>query len=213
MPSPRRSRRTARLQMSSASFTNYSMRTATPQTWPADWGQTSVGPRTLTTFVRFRGWDAERWQRCQSKARDTVRVNCHGPGTAVLHAERMATNRSCNAERSASATTHLIRGAAEDGLYGMNLADNLTTTAARHPDQPALRFGDPIVSHSAFDQASTRVASVLQQRGFGVGETCSCFGGRCPTASAAHILGSPADRERRDGPRPRPVARHPLPAS
>jgi long-chain acyl-CoA synthetase len=47
----------------------------------------------------------------------------------------------------------------------MNLAQNLTSTAAEHPDRPALRLDDAVLTYAQLDEASARVAGLLRGRG------------------------------------------------
>jgi long-chain acyl-CoA synthetase len=47
----------------------------------------------------------------------------------------------------------------------MNLAQNLTSTAAEHPDRPALRLDDAVLTYAQLDEASARAAGLLRGRG------------------------------------------------
>src|SRR5215217_5528062 len=51
-----------------------------------------------------------------------------------------------------------------------NLATLLTETARRHAQRPALKLDDTTISYEALDEASARVAGLLQQRGVGAGD-------------------------------------------
>lgn len=51
-----------------------------------------------------------------------------------------------------------------------NLAQNLTDTAAAHPDAPALRLGDVTVDYAQLEDQAARVAAALSDRGVGVGD-------------------------------------------
>jgi len=51
-----------------------------------------------------------------------------------------------------------------------NLATLLTDTARRHAQRPALKLDDTTVSYEALDEASARVAGLLQERGVGAGD-------------------------------------------
>ena len=51
----------------------------------------------------------------------------------------------------------------------MNLAANLTRSAAAHPERVAIRMGDQTLDYSALDDASARVAGLLAARGLGPG--------------------------------------------
>ena len=51
-----------------------------------------------------------------------------------------------------------------------NLAHNLTASAQRHPDSPALRINDTLISYAELDEATARVAGLLQARGLEPGD-------------------------------------------
>ena len=51
-----------------------------------------------------------------------------------------------------------------------NLATLLTESAQRHADRPALKLDDTVVTYEALDDASARVAGLLQARGFQTGD-------------------------------------------
>jgi long-chain acyl-CoA synthetase len=58
----------------------------------------------------------------------------------------------------------------DPGRFGddsMNLAENLTLSAAVTPDAPALKLDDLVLSYAALDDASARVAGLLAARGIG----------------------------------------------
>jgi long-chain acyl-CoA synthetase len=52
----------------------------------------------------------------------------------------------------------------------MNLAENLTSTAAEHPDRPALRLDEAELTYAQLDEASARVAGLLHTKGVGRGD-------------------------------------------
>ena len=52
----------------------------------------------------------------------------------------------------------------------MNLATNLVRSAGRHADRPAVRLDDTTLTYRALDDASTRVAGLLRQRGVRAGD-------------------------------------------
>jgi long-chain acyl-CoA synthetase len=52
----------------------------------------------------------------------------------------------------------------------MNLAENLTLTAAEHPDRPALRLDEGELTYAQLDEASARVARLLHTKGLGRGD-------------------------------------------
>ncbi|HEX2807123.1 MAG TPA: AMP-binding protein [Kineosporiaceae bacterium] len=51
----------------------------------------------------------------------------------------------------------------------MNLAANLTRSAAAHPDRVGIRMGERTIDYRALDDASSRVAGLLTARGLGLG--------------------------------------------
>jgi long-chain acyl-CoA synthetase len=51
-----------------------------------------------------------------------------------------------------------------------NLANFLIETAQRHPDRPALRLDDLVVTYDALDHESARVAAFLRERGVAAGD-------------------------------------------
>jgi long-chain acyl-CoA synthetase len=51
-----------------------------------------------------------------------------------------------------------------------NLANLLVETAKRHRDRPAVRLGDMVVTYSALDEGSARVAGFLRERGVAAGD-------------------------------------------
>ena len=51
-----------------------------------------------------------------------------------------------------------------------NLASMLATTAARHPQRPALRLGDRVISYAELDDASARFAGYLRSHGVEPGD-------------------------------------------
>jgi long-chain acyl-CoA synthetase len=52
----------------------------------------------------------------------------------------------------------------------MNLAENLTSTAADHSDRPALRLDEAELTYAQLDEASARVAGLLHTKGVGRGD-------------------------------------------
>src|SRR3954452_3686072 len=61
----------------------------------------------------------------------------------------------------------MCRGPGEDP---MNLADNLSLSAAARPAAAALKLDDVVLSYAALDDASSRVAGLLAARGIGPGD-------------------------------------------
>src|ERR1700733_12664156 len=51
-----------------------------------------------------------------------------------------------------------------------NLAHNLTASAQRYPDSPALRIGDAVITYSELDDATARVAGLVRARGLVPGD-------------------------------------------
>ena len=51
-----------------------------------------------------------------------------------------------------------------------NLADNLTATASRHGQRPAVRLGDSVLTYSQLQDQAQRVATMLKERGIGPGD-------------------------------------------
>ncbi|WP_225830107.1 long-chain fatty acid--CoA ligase [Streptomyces sp. NK08204] len=51
-----------------------------------------------------------------------------------------------------------------------NIAENLSETARRHPDRPALRFLDTVVTYAQLDTVASRVAGMLRAEGLTAGE-------------------------------------------
>jgi len=51
-----------------------------------------------------------------------------------------------------------------------NLAQNLTTSAQRYPDSPALRIDELVITYSELDEATARVAGLLRQHGIEPGD-------------------------------------------
>jgi long-chain acyl-CoA synthetase len=51
----------------------------------------------------------------------------------------------------------------------MNLAANLTRSAAAHPERIGIRMRDQTLDYGALDDASSRVAGLLAARGLGPG--------------------------------------------
>jgi long-chain acyl-CoA synthetase len=51
-----------------------------------------------------------------------------------------------------------------------SLADNLTTTAAKHGDRPAVRLDDLVLSYADLEDGARRVASLLAEKGVGPGD-------------------------------------------
>jgi long-chain acyl-CoA synthetase len=51
-----------------------------------------------------------------------------------------------------------------------SLAQQLTDTAARHGDRPALKLDDAELTYAALDEAASRVAGLLRERGVGPGD-------------------------------------------
>src|SRR5690242_16809737 len=51
-----------------------------------------------------------------------------------------------------------------------SLAQQLTDTAARHGDRAALKLDDATLTYAAFDEAASRVAGLLRERGVGPGD-------------------------------------------
>jgi len=51
-----------------------------------------------------------------------------------------------------------------------NLALNLTTSAQRYPDSPALRIDEVVITYAELDEATARVAGLLRERGLEPGD-------------------------------------------
>ncbi len=51
-----------------------------------------------------------------------------------------------------------------------NLAHNLTASAQRYPDSPALRIGDAVITYAELDDATARVAGLFRDGGLGPGD-------------------------------------------
>jgi long-chain acyl-CoA synthetase len=51
-----------------------------------------------------------------------------------------------------------------------NLAEVLSTTAARHGDRPALRLDDTVVNYAMLEEATKRMVGLLRERGVGPGD-------------------------------------------
>ena len=51
-----------------------------------------------------------------------------------------------------------------------NLADNLTATASRHGQRPAVRLGDSVLTYAQLQDQAQRVATMLKDRGIGPGD-------------------------------------------
>ena len=51
-----------------------------------------------------------------------------------------------------------------------NLADNLTKTAQEHPDRPAVKLDDMVLSYAELHEGARRVASLLTAKGVGPGD-------------------------------------------
>src|SRR5438552_18421657 len=52
----------------------------------------------------------------------------------------------------------------------MNLADNLVRSAALHPDRPAVRLDDTVLTYAELDDRSARAARLLAIRGIEPGD-------------------------------------------
>src|SRR5829696_10587798 len=53
---------------------------------------------------------------------------------------------------------------------GRNLASLLTDSAARHPERPAIKLDDVVLTYAQLDGASAHVAGLLAQHGFQPGD-------------------------------------------
>ena len=51
-----------------------------------------------------------------------------------------------------------------------NLADNLTRTAEKHPDRPAVRLDDLVLTYAELQDGARRVATLLKDKGVGPGD-------------------------------------------
>ena len=67
-----------------------------------------------------------------------------------------------------------------------NLARILVDTAARHPDRPALRLGDLIVTYAELDAASRRVAGLLREHGVAPGDRVAIMLPNVPEFASAY---------------------------
>jgi long-chain acyl-CoA synthetase len=54
--------------------------------------------------------------------------------------------------------------------YVTNLADNLTKTAEKHADRPAVRLDDMVLTYAELQEGARRVASLLADKGVGPGD-------------------------------------------
>ncbi|HZN76995.1 MAG TPA: long-chain fatty acid--CoA ligase [Micromonosporaceae bacterium] len=52
----------------------------------------------------------------------------------------------------------------------MNIAENLTRSAERYPDRPAIRLNDMVLTYSDLDRASARAAGLIRERGVRPGD-------------------------------------------
>ncbi len=64
------------------------------------------------------------------------------------------------------------RGPCSTDLWSLmtNLAANLTTTASKHPDRPAVRLDDTAITYAELEQSALRVARMLNDKGVGPGD-------------------------------------------
>jgi long-chain acyl-CoA synthetase len=51
-----------------------------------------------------------------------------------------------------------------------NLSHNLTESTRLYPDRPAVRMDDYVLSYEALDDAASRAATMLRDRGVGPGD-------------------------------------------
>ena len=57
-----------------------------------------------------------------------------------------------------------------------NLAENLTATAQRFPDRPAIKLDDMVLTWSDVQAGAQRVAGMLRSKGIGPGDRVAVFG-------------------------------------
>ena len=68
----------------------------------------------------------------------------------------------------------------------MNLAENLLDTTSRHPDRPALRLDDRVVTYRQLDDRSARVAALLVSLGIGPGDRVGLMMPNVPEFAVAY---------------------------
>ena len=68
----------------------------------------------------------------------------------------------------------------------MNLAENLSRSAAAGPDAPAVRLDDAVLSYAALDDASARVAGLLAARGVEPGDRVGIMLPNVPAFAAVY---------------------------
>ena len=69
-----------------------------------------------------------------------------------------------------------------------NLALNLTRTAAEHPDAIACKLDDAAFSYGLLDDASARVATMLEAEGVAVGDRVAIMLPNVPYFPAVYYL-------------------------
>src|SRR5687768_5756359 len=68
----------------------------------------------------------------------------------------------------------------------MSLAQLLTETAAAHPDRPALKLDDTVLNYAFLNEAATRVAGLLKEKGVAPGDRVGIMPPNVPYFAAAY---------------------------
>ena len=85
-------------------------------------------------------------------------------------------NQNQQSETAAAASPTVLRGARRpDLLRAESLADILAATARRSPQQPALIWGERVVTYAELDATSAALAGALFQRGAAAGKVVGLF--------------------------------------
>src|SRR3954451_12780506 len=67
-----------------------------------------------------------------------------------------------------------------------SLAQLLTATAAEHADRPALKLDDSVLNYAVFNEAATRVAGLLKEKGVAPGDRVGIMLPNVPYFGAAY---------------------------
>jgi len=77
----------------------------------------------------------------------------------------------------------------------MSLAQLLTDTAAKHADRPALKLDDAVLNYAVLNEAATRVAGLLKEKGVAPGDRVAIMLPNVPYFGAVYYIATGQGRK------------------
>ena len=139
-----------------------------------------IGAVAIIARRRRRAW----WCRRSRRWRGWTRVGRVRPRLPALSAGRDASSAPWSCSRSSRWRPNRSHKRIRVGC--MSLAQLLTETAAAHPDRPALKLDDTVLNYAFLNEAATRVAGLLKEKGVAPGDRVGIMLPNVPYFAAAY---------------------------